>query len=262
MAKKKARTPQQIKKSKERANLRRRINRAIKNIEKETGQNIFFDVNAFLDNRKKPLTTTQLSELRGPKLAERVKRDALVGLVPKDDGSREYVTFRDYKDLLKQVEKAQKLAQKYHSGSTINPPNAVMTVSGFQNYADFISDASKREYWIAKGNRMIDNFMKSNASLGRDSLGYQLIQKRIKRLGVSRTLEILVQMESDKHHISASYWFDSDQGMIYSKLGNIFDYLGIPFDPNKNYLANADDKKAQESEWVELTDEETEDLPF
>lgn len=256
MAKAKQKTAQQMLRQKEQRNLRRRTKTAIRNLEKELNQNIEIDLNEFLQNRSRPLSAKQLSELRGEKLVNLVKRE---GSVVFDSG--DIVPLKEYNQILKLVEKSQKMAKKYGSTRDIQPPTGVMSVTGLQKFKTFVERTAQSEYWELEREQMIANFLQSLSALGSNSIGYTKIVKRIKRIGKTRTINILSALVDSRRSYSVAYYFASNQEEMKSRLQDIFEAFGIEWDDNVNYMADVKASKSeQEGGFEEISDEEIEDI--
>lgn len=257
MAKAKHKTAQQKLKQKERRNLRRRTQTAIKNLERELSHTVEFDLTEFLTNRRKPLSAQQLSTLRGEKLLRAIEKH---GRVVFKEG--ESVTMREYNEVLKTVAKAQKLAKEIDSRKEIKPPTAVESVRGFTKFKEFVNRAATTTYWREVGNRMIDNFMESMSALGTTSIGYVMVARQIKKLGKAETVRRLTELvySGVEAHISVAYYFSSNQEEVQKNLKDVFDFLGIPWDGDINYGADINAPESEKRGGMEsATDEEVAD---
>lgn len=256
MAKAKQKTAQQILRQKEQRNLRRRTKTAIKNLERELNQTVDIDLTSFLQNRSKPLTAKQLSELRGEKLVNLIKREGNVVFESGDS-----ITLREYNKVLKLVEKSQKMAKKYGSTRDIQPPTGVTSVEGLRKFKTFVERTSQSEFWEIEREQMIANFLKSLSALGENSIGYTKILKRIKRIGKTRTINILSALVDSRRSYSVAYYFASNQEEMKSRLQDIFDAFGIEWNDDVNYMADVNAPKSeQEGGFEEVSDEELENI--
>lgn len=256
MAKKKQKTAQQMLRQKEQANLRRRTKTAIKNLERELEHGVEIDLTAYLKNRSRPLSAKQLSELRGEKLTNLIKRE---GSVVFESG--ESLPIKEYDKVIKLVEKSSELAKKFGSTRVIKPPTAVKSLGGFQKFTDFVTQTAEKEFWVVERDRMIGNFLKSLSVLGENSIGYTKVLKRIHRIGKTRTINILSELVKEQRHITVAYYFASNQEEMKSRLSDIFKFFGIKFDENINYMADVTaPKKEREGGFEEVSDEELKNI--
>lgn len=256
MAKKKQKTAQQMLRQKEQANLRRRTKTAIKNLERELEHGIEIDLTAYMKNRSRPLSAKQLSELRGKKLTNLIKRE---GSVVFESG--ESLPIKEYDKVIKLVEKSREQAKKFGSTRVIKPPTAVTSLGGLQKFTEFVAQTAEREFWFVERDRMIGNFLKSLSVLGVNSIGYTKVLKRIHRIGKTRTYNILCELVKEQRHISVAYYFASNQEEMKSRLHDIFNFFGIKFDENINYMADVKaPKKEREGGFEEVSDEELKNI--
>ena len=97
--------------------------------------------------------------------------------------------------------------------------------------------------------------------MGSNSIGYNKIVKRIKRIGKTRTINILSALVDSRRSYSVAYYFASNQEEMKSRLQDIFEAFGIEWDDNVNYMADVKASKSeQEGGFEEISDEEIEDI--
>lgn len=255
MAKRRKKTAQQLARQKEERNLKRRLNRIISKTETKYGYKVEIDINEYLKNRKKPLTAKQLNQLRGDKLSMLVDKRSNIVFIDSEN-KQSVVPMSEFKDVVKNYEKAVKLSKKYKSDVEIGKPDRILSYSGYKHYKKHIEKAATAKYWIEKNNRMVDNFMQSFSYLGVNSYGYKLMAEKLNKMSTSAIVDVLRSLV-DRHYPNITWYFSSNQSEVHAKINDVFNAFGIPFDASIDYSEPFDG-----NDYEEVTDEELEDLPF
>lgn len=283
MATKRKATPAEKNALRAEKNLRVRVETMRKKIERETAQEIEIDVDDFLykyinatqrngtkkNTRKRRMSSEAMDALRGDALLKRLERYSMVHFVNPETGADIDVTLTHYNKVLKGVKKAQDLADKHESGREIKAPNVKMSPSGFIAYENFIGKAQKQEYWDESDERFVANFMQSLSVLGTDSRAYLAIERKIKKMGRKRTIRILRDTVNDLPKQLMSYYFSSEQGMVYDRLGDVLDAFDIKHNENEmelwkmteqEYKQHKKNRSGMDFDEIDFTDDEIEDI--
>lgn len=236
---------------------RKRVRRMEQKLERELQKEfpgvqhdpIRFDVKSFIQDRKRPLRPSELAQWRDDRLKTLLVQRAMVQFQP-----TEQIPFKEWKEILQRVSKAQEVAQKYDPGVTIAFPTAVKTKQGAKSQRKYAEKRSKPQYWTEKGNRYVDNFMQSLRMVGTDTNFYKIMVERLNSMSTQEIIAVLNSMqESDADLFIVA--FSSNQGAVNQNIDEILEFFGISYDPTYDYLGKGTD-------YEELTDEELEDIPF
>lgn len=257
MAKRRKKTAQQLARQKEEKNLKRRLRRIIKKTETQYGYKVEIDINEYLKNRKKPLSAKQLNQLRGDKLTLLVDKKSNIVFIDSEN-KQTVVSLKEFKGVVKKYEKATELAKKYKSTSEIGKPNKILSYKGYKHYKEHIEKAATVKYWQERNNRMIDNFMQSFSYLGTNSVGYKMMADKINKMSTSAVVDILSSLV-DRHYPNITWYFSSNQSEVHSKIDDVFNAFGIPFDASIDYTEPFDNGGY---DLEDITDEELDDIPF